>query len=113
SSPCLPRPISSGGHPRAGPSRKRRQQCQLGLLHSRAVRPDKAVLPDGNELPALADQTLDLEQEVLPLLAVHLLELSLEEAFDLRERAIRIDALGGGVRLDPRGGVARRAGGAD
>src|SRR5262245_26885520 len=83
------------------------------LLQPRSVLTDEALLPDRNEHDALRDEPLDLEQQVFSLLAVHLDELALEEALDLGDRPVGIDALARGVRLDASRRVAGRAGGPD
>src|SRR5205807_620548 len=74
---------------------------------------DEAVLPDRREDHAIGQDALDLVQQLLALLAVHLLQLLREQRLDFRQAAVGARAAARGVGLDTRGGVAGGAGGAD
>src|SRR5215510_12734557 len=78
---------------------KSRDEREASLFHARAKRADEAVLPDPREYHALAEHALDLVEHLLALAAIHLRKLLLEEGFDLGDRAVGIDALGGHIRL--------------
>src|SRR5262249_52971245 len=91
-----------GGLLRGGPVRGGRDQRQGRLLRARADTADEAVLPDAREDDAVVQDSLDLVQELFPLLPVELARLSLEEVVDLGHDAVCVDPVPGRHRLDPR-----------
>src|SRR2546421_325709 len=75
----------------------------------RSPPPDEALLEERRGGHAIRDDLLDLMEQGLALLAVQLLRLALEQIVDFGQRAVRVGAALGEKRLEPRGGVARRA----
>src|SRR6266404_656018 len=71
------------------------------LLDARPHAPQERQLVDGHVHHAVVHDRLDLVQHGLPLLAVQLARLTLEEILDLRDHARRVDAVLGDVGLDP------------
>src|SRR5262244_1577325 len=84
-------------------------QGERGLLDARPDAADEAVLPDGRvDLPIVQDP-LDLMEHLLPLLAVALALLAIEEVLYLRHDARRVGRALHRQDLDAGGRVARGA----
>src|SRR5262245_1632922 len=65
-------------------------QAQARLLHPGAHRADEGLLEEGCHEHMIGDRSLDLMELGLPLLAVLLAGLALEEILQLGEKAVRV-----------------------
>ena len=75
--------------------------------------PWEGLLVERRDEHPIGDDLLDLVQQRLALLAVELVRLPLEEIVDLRDGRRRRRCRLGEEGLEPGGGIARGAGGAD